>query len=64
MDARVFETWPDGALRPGLDIPTAVDLCAALCNIDTYTTLTTERGWSPDRVQHWWTDAVVRELLA
>ena len=32
---------------PGLDLQTAVDVYAAICNIDVYTTLTTERGWPP-----------------
>lgn len=33
---------------------TATDIYAALCNIDVYTALTDERGWSPDRVERWW----------
>jgi TetR/AcrR family transcriptional regulator, regulator of cefoperazone and chloramphenicol sensitivity len=60
---QVFSSWPAGVLRPGLDVPTAVDIYAALCNIDVYATLTTERGWSPDRIQRWWSEALVRELL-
>ncbi|GAB2691951.1 TetR/AcrR family transcriptional regulator [Nocardia thraciensis] len=60
---QVFESWPAGTLRPSLDIPTAVDIFAALCNIDVYTTLTVERGWSPDRVELWWSDILTRELL-
>lgn len=60
---QVFASWPAGVLRPGLDVPTAVDIYAALCNIDVYATLTTERGWSPDRIQRWWSEALVRELL-
>jgi AcrR family transcriptional regulator len=60
---RVFEAWPDGTFRPGLDVPTAIDVYAALCNIDVYTVLTTERGWTPDRVEQWWTEALARELL-
>jgi TetR/AcrR family transcriptional regulator, regulator of cefoperazone and chloramphenicol sensitivity len=61
---QAFSSWPDGTLRPGLDVPTAVDVYAALCNIDVYTTLTTERGWSPDRIERWWIAALCRELLA
>lgn len=60
---RVFEAWPDGSFRPGLDVPTAIDVYAALCNIDVYTVLTAERGWTPDRVEQWWTEALARELL-
>ena len=44
-------------------MPTAVDVYAALCNIDVYTTLTIERAWPPDQVQHWWGEALARELL-
>ncbi|MBF6323549.1 hypothetical protein [Nocardia cyriacigeorgica] len=60
----VFSSWPDATLRPGLDIATATDIYAALCNIDVYTTCTVERGWSPERVERWWSEALARELLA
>lgn len=60
---QVFSSWPNGTLRAGLDIPTAVDIYAALCNIDVYTTLTAERSWSPDRIERWWSEALARELL-
>jgi TetR/AcrR family transcriptional regulator, regulator of cefoperazone and chloramphenicol sensitivity len=40
-----------------------VDVYAALCNIDVYATLTIERGWSPDRVESWWSEVLRRELL-
>jgi TetR/AcrR family transcriptional regulator, regulator of cefoperazone and chloramphenicol sensitivity len=58
---QVFESWPAGTLRT--DVPTAIDVYAALCTIDVYTTLTTERGWPPDRVEQWWQDVLARELL-
>jgi hypothetical protein len=60
---QVFSSWPAGVLRHGLDVPSAVDVYAALCNIDVYTELTTARGWSPERVEQWWTQALARELL-
>ncbi|MFF6881432.1 TetR/AcrR family transcriptional regulator [Streptomyces sp. NPDC012474] len=60
---RVFSSWPPGVLRTGLDVPSAVDVYAALCNIDVYAVLTGKRGWSPDRVEQWWCGALVRELL-
>ncbi|MFF5985118.1 TetR/AcrR family transcriptional regulator [Streptomyces olindensis] len=60
---QVFSAWPPGVLRPGLDVPSAVDVYAALCNIDVYNELTAERGWSPDRVERWWCGALTRELL-
>ena len=50
----VFSSWVPGVLR--VDVPTAVDVYAALCNIDVYTTLTVERGWPPDRVEAWWAE--------
>ncbi|MET7327144.1 helix-turn-helix domain-containing protein [Nonomuraea sp. NPDC005650] len=62
--AAVFSSWPDGVLRPGLDVPAAVDVYAGMCSIDVYTTLTAERGWSPDRVERWWSEALARELLS
>ncbi|WP_326692452.1 MULTISPECIES: helix-turn-helix domain-containing protein [unclassified Streptomyces] len=62
--ARVFSSWPDGTLAEGLDLPTAVDIYAALCSVDVYTTLTQERGWGPERVERWWTRTLARELLA
>lgn len=58
----VFSSWPPGTLRE--DLPTSVDIYAALCTIDVYNTLITERGWSPDRVESWWTATLARELLA
>ncbi|MEV0648624.1 helix-turn-helix domain-containing protein [Phytomonospora sp. NPDC050363] len=61
---QVFLSWPKGTLRPGLDIRTAVDVYAAVCNIDVYTTLTVERGWTAERVEAWWGAALGRELLA
>ncbi|MFI7233152.1 hypothetical protein ACIBO5_59090 [Nonomuraea angiospora] len=45
-------------------MPTAGDIYAGLCDIDVYTTLTTERGWSPDRVEQWWGDVLACELLS
>ncbi|MEV0732496.1 TetR family transcriptional regulator [Polymorphospora sp. NPDC050346] len=60
----VFSSWPPGVLRPDLDVPTATDIYAGMCNIDVYATLTTERGWTPDQVERWWREALVRELLS
>jgi TetR/AcrR family transcriptional regulator, regulator of cefoperazone and chloramphenicol sensitivity len=59
----VFSGWPDGTLRAGLDVATAVDVYAGLCSIDVYTTLTVERGWSPERVERWWGEVLAGELL-
>ncbi|WP_406276388.1 TetR/AcrR family transcriptional regulator [Nocardia sp. NBC_00881] len=59
----VFSSWPAGTLRPGVDLATAVDVYAALCNIDVYTILIHERGWPPDQIEHWWGQALSRQLL-
>jgi TetR/AcrR family transcriptional regulator, regulator of cefoperazone and chloramphenicol sensitivity len=56
---QVFRGWP----RMRLDVETAVDVYAALCNIDVYLTLTNERGWAPDRAEQWWNEVLRRELL-
>ncbi|MFI9505418.1 TetR/AcrR family transcriptional regulator [Nocardia sp. NPDC052566] len=61
---QVFASWPPGTLRAGIDLATAADIYAALCTIDVFTTLTVERGWSPDRVEQWWITTLTRELLA
>ena len=57
----IFSGWDPGVLR--MDVGAAVDVYAALCNIDVYATLTIERGWSPDRVEAWWGEVLRRELL-
>jgi AcrR family transcriptional regulator len=59
----VFGAWPPGTLREGLDVAGAVDVYAALCNIDVYRVLT-KRGWSADRVEAWWAAAVPTLVLA
>jgi AcrR family transcriptional regulator len=61
--SRVFSSWPRTAFRPGLDPDGACDAYAAVCNIDTYRSLTEEQGWPPDRVEHWWHDSLTRLLL-
>ncbi|GAA5074267.1 TetR/AcrR family transcriptional regulator [Nocardia iowensis] len=60
---QVLAAWPPGTLRRDLDVATALDIYAAICNIDVYTELTVERGWSPERVETWWGSVLVRELL-
>ncbi|HEY1176148.1 MAG TPA: helix-turn-helix domain-containing protein [Phytomonospora sp.] len=61
---QVFASWPDGTLRAGLDTAAAIDVYAALCNVDVYATLTTERGWPAERVERWWGEVLAREILA
>lgn len=51
-----------GALRPGLTADDATDVTLALLSPETYTLLTVERGWSPDRWRAWAKDALLRQL--
>jgi TetR/AcrR family transcriptional regulator, regulator of cefoperazone and chloramphenicol sensitivity len=60
---RVFESWPQGTLRNGIDADTAAAGFAATCSIETYRVLT-EHGWDSDRIQRWWTDSLAHALLA
>ncbi|MEU5955035.1 helix-turn-helix domain-containing protein [Streptomyces sp. NPDC047525] len=57
--SEVFSTWPADTLRPGLSLSAALDVYAALCNVDVYTTLTVERHWTPARVEGWWAETLV-----
>jgi len=61
---RVFSAWLPRAFRQGTDARSAGDTYAALCNVDVYRVLTEERGWSPDQVEGWWRDCLIRLLLA
>lgn len=60
---RVFSSWPTNTLATGLDVDEACDIYAGLCNVDTYHTLTNEHGWSPDKLEHWWHQALTQLLL-
>ncbi|GAB3969505.1 TetR/AcrR family transcriptional regulator [Plantactinospora veratri] len=60
---RLFSSWPAGTFSDGVDPRTAVDMYGAICGIDAYTGLTAGRGWSPERVERWWTGLLTRELL-
>lgn len=60
---RIIASWPAGTLGDGLDVDTAVDACAALLNVEVYRLLRDERGWSADRIERWWCDALARLLL-
>ena len=60
---RVLSNWPEGAFRNGNEAKSAADTYAALCNIDVYRLLTDERKWSPERIEGWWHESLVRLLL-
>ena len=52
-----------GALRPGLDPSTAVDIGWALTSPDMYRLLRIKRGWDGDAYEQWLVGALARELL-
>ncbi|HEV2798422.1 MAG TPA: TetR/AcrR family transcriptional regulator [Nocardioides sp.] len=60
---RVYGAWPAQVWRDGVGLEDALDTAAALLTVDVYLELTQERGWSPDRVEVWWADTLVRLLL-
>lgn len=60
---RVLSAWPPDSFREGMDPQLAADTYAALCNIDVYRVLAEERGWSPDRIERWWRDSLIRVIL-
>ncbi|MGD0064642.1 MAG: hypothetical protein ABSB76_14510 [Streptosporangiaceae bacterium] len=41
----------------------AADTYAALSDIDVYRILAEERGRSPERIERWWLDALIRLIL-
>jgi AcrR family transcriptional regulator len=43
----------NGPLREGMNAPDAAAIYGALANPDTYTELTSHRGWSPDHYEDW-----------
>jgi AcrR family transcriptional regulator len=51
-------------LRPGLSHRTARDIFWMLTGGDVYRMLVRERGWSPQKYQHWLADALVKLLLS
>jgi hypothetical protein len=61
MRKRVFSSWPASILA--VDVRTACDLYAAQCNVDVWAALLEERGWSPDRIEQWWSEALASQLL-
>jgi AcrR family transcriptional regulator len=52
-----------GALRPGLDPPTAADILYALASPHTHQLLRRHRGWSPQQYGAWLIDTVTQQLL-
>jgi AcrR family transcriptional regulator len=52
------------ALRPGLDMDRATDILWTLNHPDVWHLLVGERGWTPERYEEWFGDAVCAQLLA
>ncbi len=61
---QVFERWPAGTWRAGVTVERALDVYAVLVSIETYDIATRERGWSPARLERWWHESLVLQLLA
>ena len=54
----------DGApLRPGLGVREAADVLFAVGSPETYQLLVTDRGWSAERFERWYADALERLLF-
>ena len=51
-------------LREGLITRTAADIVFAIGSPETYRLLVVDRGWSGDRFERWYADALARLLLA
>jgi len=51
-------------LREGMNARTAVDILFAIGSPETYRLLVVDRGWSADRFERWYADALTRLLLA
>jgi len=50
-------------LRQGLTVETAADILFAVGSPETYRLLVIDRGWSADRFERWYAEAMVRLLL-
>src|SRR6266700_4106489 len=53
-----------GALRPKLRERDADDIIDALTSPEVYRTLVGDRGWPPQRYEHWLKDILIDQLLA
>jgi len=52
------------ALATGLDVASATDILWALNHPSLYALLAGERGWSPERYEHWLSELLSAQLLA
>lgn len=61
---RLFTGWPPSVWRSGMDVEGALAVYALLVSVPAYDIATAERGWSPDRIEHWWRETITELLLA
>ncbi|OOK73520.1 transcriptional regulator, TetR family [Mycobacterium kansasii] len=61
--AAAIEKYWRTTLRRGLSKKEAADVMATLTLPQTYSMLTTDMGWSPDRYQKWLANALPQLLL-
>ena len=61
---QVFSAWPAATRRRGVSVQRALDMYAVTVSIQAYDIATEERGWAPDRVERWWVETLVEQLLA
>ena len=52
-----------GALRPGLDAPTATDILWTLNHPEVWQILVGRRGWTPARWEEWLAESSRQQLL-
>ena len=53
-----------GVLQPNLRARDAADIIHALMSPEVYRLLVVDRGWQPERYEHWLADILVEQLLA
>lgn len=61
---RLFGTWPAEVWREGVTLEHALDVWAVVCSVSSYDTAVTERGWTGDQVEQFWSDTLIGLLLA
>ena len=52
-----------GRARPELDVDRATDILWTLNHPDVWQLLVDERGWTPERYEHWCADTACAQLL-
>jgi AcrR family transcriptional regulator len=60
---RAMESWPAEVWRDGVDVEQALTVYAMVVSLDSYDVAVREGGWSPERVETWWLEAVLALLL-